>query len=427
MPNFFKHLLRQSPNSDQHAARQGGLPGELAAAVIGVFNQSAIVSDHAFSDDGRLLSFTVSYDTADAIHMAQQFRRRSAERVLNERLGPLQHAWDLPGHTLTSSTATAHPARLLLPQQAINPASGLGRHHQQGSSSLEMACGIDECGDPVLWNPHQQAHLDIVGHHLDGASSLLRTVITAATRSGACVVFADFSGGREFSAFDRWPNMHLLTADPYSGLRATTYVDNLLQQRYAQARSDAAAFAPTPPILLVIHRIDHYHSVIDRDILPTLHDVPTKNLARGTTQKIRRLGRVSGVHLVTTSERPVPGHHDDLNGYTIQVGNLNGADSALLWEDFEVGQTVPVDIPGRALANGPEGYFQFQIYDTPNPGAALTDIDRAVLAALRPTEVLHRPMRVKLPTTGIDSWHQIATAPIVPADDMDPGSVAAHI
>ncbi|SKZ02786.1 cell division protein FtsK [Mycobacteroides abscessus subsp. bolletii] len=421
MANFLKRLLSghkthpdpQAPAAQRAAHTQGQLD-DLAAAVNSVFGLDAVISDHRITDDGQIGSFTVHFDTPAAIHMAQHFRRRRAERMIAEILGDRDTEWDLAGHAMTSSQPGA-TATFTLPVHVSNPGfTPAGRHH---NGRWEVPCGVDAFGDPVTWHNH----VDIVGRPDDGTDSLLRTILLTSAQAGASIVFADFAqeGHRAIQspeAFQDWPNVHLHTIDTYSGLRAITYVHDLMTQRMADAQQR------TSPIVLAINELDRYYEIVDRTIAPRMPDVhdkfPTHEMLRG----IRTLGRSLGVHLVTASPRRVIDFHRDFRGFTIQVGNCSGPQSQLLWDDFEVGQTVPPGVPGRALAYGEEGFIQFQCYDTPDPTGTIDDDARDTLAALRPARSLYPHVHVKRAAGGeISSWHQIATAPIVPIDtDPDP-------
>lgn len=421
MPSFIKRLLnghkaqpdQRTPARLGHAHTQKQLD-DLAAAVHSVFGLDAVISDHVITEDGQIGSFTVHYDTPAAIHMAQHFRRRRAERMITEILGDRDTEWDLPGHAMTSSQPGA-TATFALPVHVANPGvAPAGRHH---NGKWEVPCGVDAYGDPVTWHNH----VDVIGRPGDGTDSLLRTILLTSAQAGASIVFADFAEEHHRAihstkAFQDWPNVHLHTADAYRNLRAITYVHDLMTQRMAEAHQR------TTPIVLAINGLDRYYEIVDRAIAPGLPDVHDKFPTHEMLQSIRALGRSLDVHLVTAAPRRVMEFHRDFRAFTIQVGNCTGPQSQLLWDDFEVGQTVPPDIPGRALAYGEEGFLQFQCYDTPDPTGPLNDADRATLAAIRPARSLYPHMQVKRAAGGeISSWHQIATAPIVPIDtDPEP-------
>lgn len=366
--------------------------------------------------DGSLRRFTAIYDGQFVRQLVEDpDLRQRTEKLLTPADAAWVFAWDFDSRTVHGQVlAPSHPSGA---QSAEPAAAGAPIMRDPG-----LICGVDEHTDPVIWPLDQVASAVIVdGIDATGTQALVRTLITAAARATMAVVITDFSPGtrywqqhHRFAGFRDWPNVHLVADGPAQGLRAISYVHQILSSRMLTGE-------PGTPILLVINGFDQLDAILNGESHALSLDAVGCAAVRSKLAALRCMGRVGSVHLLVVTET-VPESIDIHNlQFKIQVGYLAAATSERLWGDSLIGQTVASQIPGRALTCGVDGHFQFQSHHTPDPAErALTADERNLLAARRSTAARHPHMVIDLPADATQ-WAQIEAAPIVAAP-LRPGT-----
>ncbi|GAT00955.1 FtsK/SpoIIIE family protein [Mycolicibacterium fortuitum subsp. acetamidolyticum] len=401
------------------------------------FTSQATISDVHLGDDDAVRTFTVTYGLNIASDIAMGNRRKSIEKQIRESLpagtGSWSFKWAVPQKQCV--IARSMFKRRIDHKLTTTPVKTLAEA-AANYSDLAIGLGIDETGELVAWrlDGDSTPHGIMFGATGGGKSSVIGTIITEGSPAGACYITADFKGDNEYNRFRTWPGMHLVAQDFYSGLRAIVYVEELLDLRLSGGQTPKNGPDPKVPIILII---DELAAGLDalRKIWPRLRAdnpaLPPEPPIVTALQKILRLGRSLHVHVFTATQRATadnfPTEFKHNSQLKIQAGWCDGTTSQNFWDDFEIGQTVPVKTPGRCLIRGADGFVQFQGFYTPNPtDRDLTADEAAILDELHPDISLYPRMLIDMPDADkIHSWHQIATAPIVPAQsrpDLDPES-----
>lgn len=396
---------------------------------------TAKVTHYDTTDDDQVLACTVKYSPDIAHSIALGYRKRDTQKLICQLLDPgpgnsWSFKWETHDTTFTmrrsvfadriDHTPPAPTAHSLAEAAHIYP-------------DLEIAVGVDELEQPVTWPLVGKAlpHGLFVGLTGSGKSSTIMTVVTAAARAGMCIIIIDFKCDKEYNGFRDWPNVHLVTQDIYSNLRAVAYVEELMNRRKDGGNTPKNAPPPNTPILLIIDEFTVCTKLLDsmwpqfrKDDQSLPKNPPTIN----AVGSIYREGRSMFVHGISALQRAtadnIPAEFKYNSPFKAQLGNADSTTSYNLWDNAEAGNTIPIGVAGRGLTRGPNGFVQFQGYFTPDPAKATTDRDRNILDALRPPVALYPRVLVDMPhADNIERWDEIITAPIVSADsrpDLDP-------
>ncbi|WP_255802082.1 helicase HerA domain-containing protein [Mycobacteroides abscessus] len=402
------------------------------------FTAQATISDDQLGEDGAIRSFTVTYAANIATDIALGSRSKSIEKQIRASLpagsGSWSFNWDVPQKkcVITRSMFQRRiPHQLTTtPVRSIKEAADL-------YPDLAIGLGIDEFGELVAWklDGDSTPHGIVFGTTGGGKSSTIATIITEAAPAGACIIIVDFKGDAEYDRFRTWPGVHLVAQDFYSCLRAIAYGEELMNLRKRGGKAPSTAPDPKVPIIMIIDEFAAGAEEI-RSQWPRLRGdnaaLPKEPPTIASARQIMRKGRSLRNHVFNATQRATadnfPAELKHLCPMKIQAGQCDGTTSQNFWDNFEIGQTLPAKTPGRCLtpdADAPNGFVQFQGFFTPNPtDRELADDEAAILEALRPEVSLYPRMVIDmLDADKIHSWHQIATAPIVPAEsrpDLDP-------
>lgn len=410
---------------------------ELKAKVLGpkAFTSTSKVTHSEITDTGEVLGFTIKYTEELAAAIALGHRKRDIQKLITERIdagegNSLSFDWQTQERTCTVKRSVFKGR---IDNKPAVPVAYNVEDALKIYPDLEIPVGEDEFGNPVTWKlvGRGQPHGLFVGATGSGKSSTNMTTISHASLAGMCIIIVDFKCDKEFNGWRDWPNVHLVAQDVYSCLRAIAYVKELMDRRKEGGATPDGAPAPNVPILLIVDEFTVATKLLDplwRQFRKDDKSLPATPPTIEDAGSILREGRSLRVHEGSSLQRAtadnIPREFVFNSPFTIQCGPSDSTTSFNLWDDADIGQTIPYGVPGRALTRGPNGFVQFQGYFTPDPNTAASDRDQAVLQALRPPVSLYPRMVIDMPDADkIERWDQIVTAPIIPAisrPDLDP-------
>ncbi len=410
------------------------LPAHLAdlnRKVKAVFGAGASVAgDSVVVTDDTITAFVVQHKVGHKL--TGEFRKRTVEQNLTELLGGGWRAtWDM-----TASTV-AFELKPTLPQIVYpTPVPEVGTIEQAIAEyrSTRFDFGVDLDMNPQQWNPLDSPHTLVAGRTGAGKTVFLRTLTTQATRRGWAIVLVDFKGG-SYSDLVDWPNVHIVSSDPYDSIATIHRMYALMNDRNARGRWDQRVWENNTPYLIIIDEFTQLTEVIKRvwaNCKPKggPKDPPTLT----ELGELARLCRTARMHLVVGMQRP---DADFLNtevrdnfGNKVSVGPISRIAADMLFENAFTGRYVP-RIKGRGMATGThQEPRETQFFYTPPADTTVPD-ESAVINALRPANRLIPRYVPALPADPASaSWTAITEArwyPLADRPDLDPAKVSRQI
>lgn len=396
---------------------------ELTRKVREFFGPTATVT-------GNLASgFTITHSVATK--MTGEFRKRVAEQNLTELIGGnWVTTWDMQQGTVVFAPKPDLP-RIVYPAPVPEVTSidqAIAEYKQ-----TRLPYGIDLDLNPQEWDPLDAPHTLVGGKTGAGKTVYLRAKIMQAARRGWAVVIVDFKGG-SFSDLAGWPNVHIISSDPFESIATIHRMYKLMDERNAKARWNPKSWEKNLPYLLVIDEAAQFKVILTRLWESGLKPKGGPKEPPTVTEiaELARLSRTARIHLELGMQRP---DHDlidtearDNFGNKVSVGPISRIAAEMLFEDSYTGRNVP-RIKGRGMSLGTHEtpretqYYFCPAADTTNPD------EQAVIASMRPSRTLIPRYVPQLPAD-LDSWSEIADAPwfdLAARPDLDPALVSRTI
>lgn len=404
---------------------------ELARKVKAVFGSAASVpSDSVTITEGAISGFVVQHKVGHK--MTGEFRKRMAEQNLTELLGGGWRAnWDMTASTVSFELKPTLP-EIVYPTPVPEVTSLEQAVAQYRQTRFDF--GVDLDMKPQQWNPLDSPHSLVAGKTGAGKTVFLRTLTTQAARRGWAIVLVDFKGG-SYSDLVDWPNVHIVSSDPYDSIATIHRMYALMNDRNARGRWDQRVWDNNVPYLIVIDEFTQLTEVIKRIWANTKPKGGPKDPPTLTELgELARLCRTARMHLVVGMQRP---DADFLNtetrdnfGNKVSVGPISRIAADMLFENAYTGRYVP-RIKGRGVATGThQEPRETQFFYTPPADTAVPE-EAKVISSLRPSHRLIPRYVPELPSDpGSASWTALTETrwfPLSERPDLDPAKVCRQI
>lgn len=372
--------------------------------------------------------FTVKHTIASKL--TGEFRKRLAEQNLTELIGGTWRTkWDMQTSTVTFSPKPVLDKVIYpTPVPEVHSIADAVAHYRQ----TRFPYGVDLDMNPQEWDPLDAPHTLVGGKTGAGKTVYLRTKIMQASRRGWAIVIVDFKGG-SFSDLVGWPNVHIISSDPFESIATIHRMYKLMNDRNARARWDQKQWDNNLPYLVVVDEAAQFKVVLTR-----LWNTQLKPKTGGGKEpptltelnELARLSRTARIHLVLGMQRP---DHDlidtesrDNFGNRVSVGPISRIAADMLFDDSYTGRFVP-RIKGRGMSTGThEEPRETQYYFSPAADTTRPEEVR-VIEAMRPSHTLIPRYVPELPDDlSAAKWHDIADAtwyPLSERPDLDPARV----
>lgn len=390
---------------------------ELTRKARDIFDSTATVT-------GTLAEgFTVKHTIGKKL--MGDFRKRVAEQNLTELVGGTWRVkWDMPTSIVTFTPKPVLPFPLFTkPIPAVETIEDAVDQYGQTrfAYGVDLDLGIQE------WDPMDSPHTLVSGKTGAGKTVYLRGLIMMAALRGWAVVLVDFKGG-SYSDFVGWPNVHIISSDPFESIATIHRMYTLMEERNARARWDQSQWEHNLPYLIILDEAAQFKVVLERlwaELKPKngAKQCPTLN----ETSELARLARSARMHLVLGMQRPdhtlIDTEARDNFGNRVSVGPISRIAAEMLWEDSYIGRYIP-RIKGRGMSTGThQAPRETQYYFTPAANSTVPE-EATVIEQLRPPVTLVPRYVPELPLTlaGM-SWNEIAEAawfPLSKRPDLDP-------
>lgn len=397
---------------------------DLTRKVRDIFGSTASVSGD------RTAGFTINHQSSSKL--TGEFRKRVAEQNLGELVGgSWVFKWDMQQSSVHVTPKPDLP-RIVYPTPVPLVHSLPEAIAQYGQTRL--AYGVDLDLNVQEWDPLDAPHTLVGGKTGAGKTVYLRTKIMQAARRGWAVVIVDFKGG-SFADLAGWPNVHIISSDPFESIATVHRMYKLMNERNAQARWNPKAWEKNLPYLVVIDEAAQFKVVLTRlwnsGLKPK--NGPKEPPTLTELGELARLSRTTRIHLELGMQRP---DHDlidtearDNFGNKVSVGPISRIAAEMLFEDSYTGRSVP-RIKGRGMSIGThEQPRETQYYFS--PAADTTDPEEMkMIAAMRPPATLIPRWVPQLPDIDDASWNLIADAPwfaLAERPDLDPALISRTV
>ncbi|WP_084020407.1 FtsK/SpoIIIE domain-containing protein [Mycobacterium avium] len=405
---------------------------ELTRKVRDVFGSSASVpTEHITKNGDTITGFTVKHDIGHKL--TGEFRKRLAEQNLTELIGGAwRTSWDMTAATVTFTTKPTLP-KIVYPT-AVPEVRSISEAVDQYRQT-RLTFGVDLDMGLQEWDPLDSPHTLVSGKTNAGKTVFLRTLIMQAARRGWANVLVDFKGG-SFADLVDWPQVHIISNDPYESIATIHRMYKLMNERNARGRWDQRVWDNNLPYLIIVDEFTQLSVVLKRiwASLKPQRGAPKDPPALTELGELARLCRTARMHLVVGMQRPDADFLDTENrdnfGNKVSVGPISRIAADMLFENAYTGRYVP-RIKGRGMATGlHEEPRETQFFYT--PAANTTDAEEArIIAALRPSATLIPRYVPELPTNpAAATWAEIADAPWYPLSerpDLDPVKISRQL
>jgi len=404
---------------------------ELIRKVKAVFGTAASVpSDSVSTNGGTITGFVVQHNIGHKL--TGEFRKRSTEQNLTELLGGGWRAtWDMTASTVSFELKPTLP-QIVYPTpvpEVVSLDQAVAEYRQ-----TRFDFGVDLDMKTQQWNPLDSPHSLVAGKTGAGKTVFLRTLCTQAARRGWAIVLVDFKGG-SYSDLVDWPNVHIVSSDPYDSIATIHRMYALMNDRNARGRWDQKVWDNNVPYLIVIDEFTQLTEVVRRVWANTKPKGGPKDPPTITELgELARLCRTARMHLVVGMQRP---DADFLNtevrdnfGNKVSVGPISRIAADMLFENAYTGRYVP-RIKGRGMATGThQEPRETQFFYTPPADTTIPE-EAKVIAALRPSHRLIPRYVPELPSDPTSaSWTAITEArwfPLTERPDLDPANACRQI
>lgn len=399
-----------------------------AKSVFG--NSTTVPADSVTLTGDTITGFVLQHNIGHKL--TGEFRKRTAEQNLTELLGGGWRAtWDMTASTVSFELKPTLP-EIVYPTPVPEVTSLEQAVSQYRQTRFDF--GVDLDMNPQQWNPLDSPHSLVAGKTGAGKTVFLRTLCTQAARRGWAIVLVDFKGG-SYSDLVDWPNVHIVSSDPYDSIATIHRMYALMNDRNARGRWDQRVWDNNVPYLIVIDEFTQLTEVIKRVWANTKPKGGPKDPPTITELgELARLCRTARMHLVVGMQRPdadfLSTEVRDNFGNKVSVGPISRIAADMLFENAYTGRYIP-RIKGRGMATGThQDPRETQFFYTPPADTTIPD-EAKVISTLRPSHRLVPRYVPELPADPASaSWTAITEArwfPLAQRPDLDPANVCRQI
>lgn len=391
-------------------------------SIVELLGPTAVIDDIEW-DGGALAALQVRHEAGTKL-AASGYRHR-VERVVSTMLpGRWRARWDLEADTVRFELRPTLPSRVPHPAPVYD-----------ASNLYDIPLAVDEDGETVAWRLRGTGpHLLVIGKTGQGKTVLMNGVVEEVAHRGWPVWICD-PKRIEFLGLRGWPNVQVVATTAPDQVVVIYQAWAEMERRYALIEDGEAVEDDFEPLIVVLDEYRDFYSLVTEWYAGIkVPGMATKCPVFERVGSIVRKGRSARVHLILGTQRPdaevLGGEMRDNFGTRISLGPLSPQGAMMMWENPNLGVSLPRNIAGRATAMSDDARpVEVQAYWTPDPRRAAHSAnpeDLQLLEQLRPARVNHGPLRVQLDQELLDSfddkgrrqeWAAVLAGELVPVDD----------
>ncbi|OQM78032.1 FtsK/SpoIIIE domain-containing protein [Rhodococcus sp. 66b] len=248
-------------------------------------------------------------------------------------------------------------------------------------------------------------HCLIVGPTGGGKTSVIRTLLTEASRRGIPFLGVD-PKMIELDGLEGYPGCAAIV---YDAVRSAMLVRALHSEMMARNHYVHVKKIEPSQLPLLIAVLDEFFILSGKwQRLAKTGDDETRDLLKeldplGAWADLAVLARSAGIRLLLGVQRPdaslfggASGNARDNFGTRISLGNLSQDGAMMLWGDSQIGREIDTSVPGRGVALGNDGVpVDAQMWWTPNVDPhpnkwnQLSTSEKKIIDGLRPQQEPH--------------------------------------
>uniref|UniRef100_UPI003F492C89 FtsK/SpoIIIE domain-containing protein n=1 Tax=Nocardia suismassiliense TaxID=2077092 RepID=UPI003F492C89 len=372
----------------------------------------AIVDKSIGQPDAREVGYRVDFSPSLAI--GDRNVQSKLEGALREILGrhPSGRLWRFTwqlGHDAGDRTRDGESARLLIELQEALPTRiehvpPAGLAELTGHQRYQIPYGVGVGGKIAVWDISWKSnvpHALVVGPTGGGKTTVLRAFVVELVLRAVTVLAVD-PKKIELDGLENWPGV---TAVVYTLRQACELISAVHAEMHARLDWVHATKIPNtelPIFAFILDELFVFSGMVQRAQKSgdkVLSDWVKGEDPLGKLADIAALIRSAGGRRADGVQRPdayiygeAGGNARDNYGTRICLAKLSPDGAYMMWGDSTIGREVDTSIPGRSMASNERGDpFGVQIVwtpdvdDHPNKWNRLSEEDRAIVTALRPT------------------------------------------
>ena len=384
--------------------------------------------------DGQVTSFEVRHIPTTKVASSGGYRAKIERTFGHVHQGRWRCKWDLEHDKVFFELRPAFPTAVTLPRAKVDTKRDVLASYDKVSIDF----GVDEDGGKLSWRPAVDPNLMVVGAPGTGKTVLEHNILASVSQWGWPIWVVD-GKAIEFLGWRTWPNVQVVASTVETQIAVISRAHEVMEHRYQLIVAGKASEDDFEPLMLFIDEWSDFRAnLTDWYSMVKAKGMPTKAPVLQKVASIARKGRSSRVHLLFATQRPdaeyFGGDMRDNFRCRISMGRLSPQGAMMMYQDPNIGTTVPRGCRGRATTidenNRP---VEIQTYWVPDPRKARRrdDLEQmAVLDGLVPDELMRRHGRLLIVPPSDDdidkagsqytAWCVADWVPVEARPDLDP-------
>lgn len=406
----------------------------VSRTIADLLGAGARVAAVRTAGDGDVASFEVRHIPTTKVASSGGYRAKIERTFGYVHQGRWRCKWDLEHDKVTFELRPPFPSTVWLPRADVDTSRDVLATYDKVSIDF----GVDEDGNTLSWRPAVDPNLMVVGAPGTGKTVLEHNILASVAQWGWPVWVVD-GKAIEFLGWRDWPNVQTVASTVEQQIAVISRAHEVMEHRYQLIVAGKASEDDFEPLMLFIDEWSDFRAnLTDWYAMVKVKGMPTKPPVLQKVASIARKGRSSRVHLLFATQRPdaeyFGGDMRDNFRCRISMGRLSPQGAMMMYQDPNIGTTVPRGCRGRATTiddnNRP---VEIQTYRVPDPRRARRRLDQdelAILEGLMPDEAMRRHGRLLIVPPTDDEVTQAGSeytawcaADWVPAEarpDLDP-------
>ena len=352
-------------------AKENPVEVRVSRTIADLLGGAARVTGLRSGADGEVESFEVRHIPTTKVASSGGYRAKIERTFGHVHQGRWRCKWDLEHDKVRFELRPPFPASVVLPRAKVDTKRDVLASYDKVSIDF----GVDEDGNLLSWRPAVDPNLMAVGAPGTGKTVLEHNILASVAQWGWPIWVVD-GKAIEFLGWRDWPNVQVVASTVETQVAVISRAHEVMEHRYQLIVSGKASEDDFEPLMLFIDEWSDFRANLnDWYTTVKVKGMPTKPPVLQKVASIARKGRSSRVHLLFATQRPdaeyFGGDMRDNFRARISMGRLSPQGAMMMYQDPNIGTTVPRGCRGRATTidenNRP---VEIQTYFVPDPRKA---------------------------------------------------------